>query len=103
MRPLTIVSNREWFTESIEDHAKRPCLSFVVLNDPLWNLTRATAVNQAGEPLHELDAAGVPVLAYSNGTRGAAKPGCVTFPQAPGVMGQKIPEMVRLYPVTQAA
>ena len=78
MQSFPIVSNREWFVESVSDRTSTPCFSFVVLNDPLWKLTRASAVSVAGEPSYELDAAGLPVLVYATGV--ARSPRCIVFP-----------------------
>jgi hypothetical protein len=79
MQPFLIVSNREWYTRSLGRPSQAPCFSFVVLNDPLWRLTRAAAIDRGGEPSYEIDAAGVPVLVYAAGTAGHAMPRCDAF------------------------
>jgi len=76
INPFLIVSNREWFAKSLENRSRKPCFSFVVLNDPLWKLTRATAVEHAGEPSNQFDAAGVPVLVYAKEETGHVVPRC---------------------------
>jgi len=87
LNPLLFASNREWFTQSLEDHSRKPCLSFIVLNDPLWKLTRQMAVSHAGEPSYEFDAAGVPVMVYANGTPGHATPRCEAVSVSPAASG----------------
>lgn len=77
LNPFTIVSNTEWYNKSFEDRAHRPCFSFVVLNDPLWKIERSTVVRVAGEPTHDLNVAGTPVMVYSNGAQPHATPSCV--------------------------
>jgi len=79
INPFLIVSNREWFTESLENRSQKPCFSFVVLNDPLWKLSRAAAVERAGEPYRQFDAAGVPVLVYAKESSGHLVPRCDVF------------------------
>jgi hypothetical protein len=79
LNPFLIVSNAQWYLQSIEDRAQHPCFSFVVLNDPLWKLSREEVVRQIGEPTHALDATGIPVLVYSEGELGNAKPRCAVY------------------------
>jgi hypothetical protein len=90
IRPFYIVSNQDWFVSSVEDRAKKPCFSFIVLNDPLWKISRNEAVAAAGEPSYEVNAWGIPVLIYAKGTPGHATPRCIAF--APH-WGTPIPEM----------
>jgi hypothetical protein len=50
MNPLLWVNNSDWYHESVEDHSKPPHIDFVVLDDPLWKLTREAAVRAFGKP-----------------------------------------------------
>jgi hypothetical protein len=94
IRPFTIVANSEWFTESLEDKARKPCLSFILLDEPLYRITRSLAVSLEGIPSNEMNAAGVPVLIYAdttradathaNATRGESAPLCLYLPPAVG-------------------
>lgn len=74
LTPFTIVSNTQWYKSSIEDKAKKPCFSFVVLDDPLWKIQRIDVIERLGEPTLDVSAAGTPVMIYSNGT---ADPQCL--------------------------
>ncbi len=76
LKPLNWVSNAEWFSKSFEDHAKPPCFSFVVLDDPQWKITRATAVARSGEPSHEFQADYARVLVYTSRGPGTETPRC---------------------------
>ncbi len=78
LNPFLWVSNAEWYRKSVEDRAAKPCFSFVVLNDPLWKISRETVVSRFGEPAHELSAAGVPVLVYLDRER-EGTPRCLTL------------------------
>jgi hypothetical protein len=77
LTPFILVSNAQWYRQSLENRNQSPCFSFVVLNDPLWKTSRATVVGRAGEPTHELNAAGTPVLIYSRDNPDGAEPRCV--------------------------
>jgi hypothetical protein len=76
LNPLIHVSNAEWYKKSVEDRTRRPCFSFVVLDDRYWKISRATVVSRFGEPEHELNTGGVPVLVYSR----SVSPRCLDMP-----------------------
>ena len=67
LNPLLWVSNREWYAETLEDHARRPRVDFVVLDDPLWKISREAAVRVFGEPAREVRFEDTRILLYSNG------------------------------------
>lgn len=46
-------NNIEWYSQSVEDHARRPRFTFVVLGDPLWKISRDTVTGVFGEPAGE--------------------------------------------------
>jgi hypothetical protein len=116
IQPFTIVANSEWFTESLEDKAQKPCLSFILLNEPLFRITRLLAVSLEGVPSNETNAAGVPVLIYADATRadatradatranashGQSAPTCLRFPPAVGEVSNGSLQMIR--PLAQFA
>jgi hypothetical protein len=65
LSPLLWVSNREWYFQSVEKRTKPPHIDFVVLDDPLWKLTRENAVRVLGEPSREVRFENTRVLIYS--------------------------------------
>jgi hypothetical protein len=65
LNPLLWVSNREWYTETLEDRAKRPHIDFVVLDDPLWRISREAAVRVLGEPVREVSVENTRILLYA--------------------------------------
>jgi hypothetical protein len=65
LNPLLWVSNREWYTETLEDRAKRPRIDFVVLDDPLWKISREAAVRVLGEPVREVRVENTRILLYA--------------------------------------
>lgn len=64
MKPLLWVSNEEWYRQSLEDRRRQPEVDFVVLDDPLWKLTREAAVKAFGEPVSETRFETVRILIY---------------------------------------
>jgi hypothetical protein len=64
MSPLLWVSNQEWYRQSYEDRSKRPKIDFIVLDDPLYKLSREAAVQKFGEPVAELRMQDTRVLVY---------------------------------------
>jgi hypothetical protein len=64
MNPLLWVNNSEWYGQSMEDRTKPPRATFVILDDPLWKLTREAAVRAFGEPYEETQFNGTRILIY---------------------------------------
>ena len=64
MNPFLWVNNSEWYGHSLENRTKPPRISFVVLNDPLFKLTRESAVGAFGEPVEEMEQQGTRILIY---------------------------------------
>jgi hypothetical protein len=65
MNPLLWVSNKEWYKQLQNDSATPPRVDFVILDDPLWKLSREAAVQKFGEPLSELQTQGTRILIYA--------------------------------------
>jgi hypothetical protein len=65
INPLLWVSNEQWYQQSIEDRKRPPHVDFVVLDDPLWKISREAAVQVFGQPAEELNGDGAHVLIYS--------------------------------------
>jgi len=65
MNPLLWANNAQWYSQSVEDRSRRPHIDFVVLDDPLWKLSREAAVRVFGEPAQERAFQSVRVLIYS--------------------------------------
>jgi hypothetical protein len=64
MNPVLWVNNSEWYGRSLENRTKPPRISFVVLGDPLYKLTRDAAVGTLGAPVEDVQAQGIPILIY---------------------------------------
>jgi hypothetical protein len=64
MNPLLWVNNWELYGHSLENRAKPPRISFVVLSDPLFKLTREASVGAFGEPVEEMELQGTRILIY---------------------------------------
>jgi hypothetical protein len=62
MVPLLWVSNEHWYYEKSGTTAPR--VDFVVLDDPLWKLSREAAVRAFGEPASELRTQSTRILLY---------------------------------------
>ena len=77
LRPFGLVANHQWFRQTLEVEDERPCFSFVVLNDPLWNVSLEGVTKQLGEPDRVLDAAGTPAAVYLEESGGRVEPSCM--------------------------
>jgi len=66
MRAFLWVSNINWYTESLDDHHKQPPFRFVVLDDPLFKISRDSAVQMFGQPSEEVRCQDARVLIYSS-------------------------------------
>ncbi|MGL1489069.1 hypothetical protein ACSTJG_24875, partial [Vibrio parahaemolyticus] len=53
LEPFIWVNNSHWYTEQVEDRAKRPPIDFVVLDNHSFHITRDSVVRALGEPIHE--------------------------------------------------
>jgi hypothetical protein len=65
MNPLLWVSNEEWYRQLQNDGDAPPKVDFVVLDDPVWKISREAAVQKFGEPLSELQIQGTRILIYA--------------------------------------
>jgi hypothetical protein len=65
LRPFLWVNNEQWYRRSLEDPKRPPQYDFVVLDDPLWKISRETVVHVFGEPIRELRQDVTRVLIYS--------------------------------------
>jgi hypothetical protein len=70
LNPFLWVNNVEWYTEAQEDRKRRPPIDFVVLDDPVFKISRESVVRILGEPLHEVGFQNTRVLIYSTRTSG---------------------------------
>jgi hypothetical protein len=68
MNPFHWVSNEEWYRQLQKDGGAPPKVDFVILDDPLFKLSREAAVQKFGAPLSELQTQGTRILIYA-GTR----------------------------------
>ena len=66
MNPLIWANNVQWYSQSLENRSKPPGFDFVVLDDPLWKLSREEAVRVFGEPVFETKVEGARILIYSS-------------------------------------
>lgn len=64
LNPLLWVSNRLWYSEELGNRSIHPPVDFVILDDPLWKLSREGAVRALGQPRTELVFQGTRVLIY---------------------------------------
>ena len=64
MTPYLWANNSQWYDQSLENRSRQPRLSFVVLDDPVYRLTRDSAVRAFGEPAEEVQEQGTRVLIY---------------------------------------
>jgi len=65
LKPFLWVNNEEWYRQSLKDRKVPPHYDFVVLDDPLWKISRETVVGVFGEPVRELRRDGTRVLIYA--------------------------------------
>lgn len=64
LEPFLWVSNREWYSQEYRDRKKRPPVDFVILDDPLWKISRERVIRLLGEPAEEARCDGARVLIY---------------------------------------
>ena len=64
MTPFLWANNSQWYDQSLENRSKQPRLSFVVLDDPVYKLTRESALRAFGEPAEEVQNQGTRILIY---------------------------------------
>lgn len=67
MNPYIWACNSQWYRQSLENRAIPPHIDFVVLDDPLWKLTREAAIRVFGEPVSETQVESTRILIYSGG------------------------------------
>jgi hypothetical protein len=65
MNPFLWVSNEEWYKQLQPDGGAPPKVDFVILDDPVFKLSREAAVQKFGEPLSELQTQGTRILIYA--------------------------------------
>jgi hypothetical protein len=65
MNPLLWVSNKQWYDQILTPDGKAFKVDFVVLDDPLWKLSKESAVKVLGEPRREVSFRNVRILIYS--------------------------------------
>jgi hypothetical protein len=65
MKPLLWVSNRQWYDQVLTSDGKAKKIDFVVLDDPLWKLSKESAIKILGEPRQEVSFQNIRVLIYS--------------------------------------
>jgi hypothetical protein len=64
MNPFLWANNADWYRQSLEDRSTPPQIDFVVLDDPLFKLSREAAVRAFGEPASEMRVRDTRVLIY---------------------------------------
>jgi len=64
MSPYLWANNARWYDQSLENRSRQPRLSFVVLDDPVFRLTREDAVRAFGQPAEEMQDQGTRILIY---------------------------------------
>ncbi len=64
LRPLLWVSNVYWYSQQLNDRKKPPPVDFVLLDDPLWKISRESVVAALGAPADELNFQGTRILVY---------------------------------------
>jgi len=64
MNPYLWVSNLQWYNQLRRKDGKGYQVDFVILDDPLWKLTRESAVSTFGEPREELRFENTRILIY---------------------------------------
>jgi hypothetical protein len=71
LRPLLWVSNRQWYSQRFNDRRKQPTVDFVILDDPLWKISRERVVQVLGEPKREVRFENTRILIYVKGSTGS--------------------------------
>jgi hypothetical protein len=64
MDPFLWANNSQWYDQSLENRSKPPRLSFVVLDDPVFKLTREGALRAFGDPAEEVLEQGTRIMIY---------------------------------------
>ena len=64
LKPLLWVSNRQWYSQEFKERSKRPAVDFVILDDPLWKISREGVIQVLGEPSREARFENTRVLIY---------------------------------------
>ena len=64
MSPFLWANNSQWYDQSLENRSRQPRLSFVVLDDPVYKLTRESALRAFGEPAEEVKHEDTRILIY---------------------------------------
>jgi hypothetical protein len=65
MNPFLWVSNEEWYRQLQNDGGAQPKVDFVILDDPVFKLSREAAVQKFGAPVSELQTQGTRILIYA--------------------------------------
>ncbi len=63
--PFLWVNNEQWYRQSLNDRTRPPQYDFVVLDDPMFKISREAAIRVFGEPQKELRLGDTRVLIYS--------------------------------------
>lgn len=71
LRPLIWVSNRQWYSQEFKERSKRPPVDFVILDDPLWKISREGAIQVLGEPSREVRFENTRIMIYSKASKAA--------------------------------
>src|SRR5262249_38551293 len=69
LTPFEWENNVEWYQKSVEDRAKPPLITFVVLKDPAWSIPKENVLAILGQPAREVSVDASPILIYG-GVRG---------------------------------
>ena len=71
LKPLLWVSNRQWYSQEFKERSKRPAVDFVILDDPLWKISREGVIQVLGEPSREARFENTRVLIYGKASKAA--------------------------------
>ena len=66
LSPFLWVNNEQWYRESVGDRKRPPRYDFVILDDPIYKISRERVIQVFGEPVSELRQDGTRILIYSN-------------------------------------
>jgi hypothetical protein len=64
LQPFQWVNNIDWYTASLDDRRQQPPFRFVVLDDPLFHISRASAVGMFGQPSEDVSFHDTEILIY---------------------------------------